>query len=279
LLSAVCLAALAIAVTASQAAGSVSIGQIAPVTPPVDCAGTDVDEIQPSVSSGNAYVVPALPGVSALMVSSWSTQAATGAGQMLTMKVFRKAAEPATYQVVGHDGPRPLAPATVNTFESNVPVQPGDLLGLNSSRPAMTACGFAVLGENGRMVRIGNLADGESGAFGAASADRRTNISAVVEPSNLFTLGGVTRNKRRGTATLKVEVPNPGTLTLAGKGVTGVVKNPSAPGVVALRIAAMGGKRQRLIQNGTVKVGARVTYFPTNGHAAIQSRKLVLVKR
>jgi len=41
----------------------------------------------------------------------------------------------------------------------------------------------------------------------------------------------------------------------------------------------MGAKRQRLIQNGTVKVGARVTYFPTGGHAAMQSRRLVLVKR
>ena len=140
LAAAVCLAGLSLTASASPAAGSVSIGQVAPATPSVDCAGTDVDNIQPSVTSGTTYVVPALPGASELVINSWSTNAAAGAGQMQTMKVFRKIANPATYTVVGHDGPRPLTASTVNTFDANVPVEPGDVLGLNSSRPAATAC-------------------------------------------------------------------------------------------------------------------------------------------
>ena len=37
-------------------------------------------------------------------------------------------------------------------------------------------------------------------------------------PSNSFSFGKLKRNKRRGTATLTVEVPGPGTLALSGKG-------------------------------------------------------------
>lgn len=54
------------------------------------------------MSSGNTYVVPA-----AGTLTSWSHPARAGDGQQLTMKIFRKIADPATYQVVGHDEPRP----------------------------------------------------------------------------------------------------------------------------------------------------------------------------
>src|SRR5262245_39970937 len=118
-----------LAASASPASAAVTIGQVAPVTPPVDCAGTTVDLVQPTVTSGTGYVVPAIPPASALVISSWSHNAAVGAGEALTLKVFRKVADPATYQAVGHDGPRPLTPATLNTFETSIPVQPGDVIG------------------------------------------------------------------------------------------------------------------------------------------------------
>lgn len=210
------------------------------------------------------------------MVSSWSTNAAAGAGQELTMKVFRKVADPATYKVVGHDGPRPLEASAVNLFGASVPVKPGDVLGLNSSRPAMTACAFPVIGEN-RLIRIGDLADGESGAFSPASPDRRTNISAVVEPSNVFTLGRVTRHVRKGTATLRARVPNSGKLVLSGNGVTRVARMVS-PGAVNLQVSARGQKRRKLDETGTVNVRPKVTYTPTDGDPATQSRRLTLKK-
>jgi hypothetical protein len=37
-------------------------------------------------------------------------------------------------------------------------------------------------------------------------------------PSNAFSFGKVKKNRKKGTATLTVIVPGPGTLTLAGKG-------------------------------------------------------------
>jgi len=282
-LAVVFLIASPLTIGASPAAAAVTIGQLAPASPSVDCTGADFDHVQPSVTSGTTYVVPPLPSASALVISSWSHNAAAPAGQVLTMKVFRKVADPATYMVVGHDGPRPLTGARVNTFPANVPVQPGDVLGLSSAAASMTGCAFSVLGES-RLVRHGNLADGESGAFGAGSADRRTNISAVVAPSNAFTLGATTRNKRKGTATITANVPNPGTLTASGKGVkvagaAVISKVVTAPGKVKLRIRSKGRKKRTLLRTGRVRLKVRITYTPTGGDPRVRSRKVTLKKR
>ena len=56
------------------------------------------------------------------------------------------------------------------------------------------------------------------GAFDLPADGVRLNISAVVEPTNSFTLGKPKLNKKKGTATLAVNVPNSGT-GVWGKGV------------------------------------------------------------
>ena len=171
-------AALGTAAEATAANASETIGRLAP-TPAVSCTGSTSDWLEPTVTTGPGYVVPALPGVNALAISSWSHNAApapaTGA---LTFKVFRKIADPATYLVVGADGPRDLTAGAVNTFASDIPAQPGDVIGINSSMPASTACNFFDATEN-PLVRSGNLAVGESGAF-ASQSEKDVNVSAGV---------------------------------------------------------------------------------------------------
>jgi hypothetical protein len=274
-----CVAALCLALGTGTALASETIGQVAPTTPPVDCQGTDVDLTQPTVTSGTAYVVPSPPPhVQKLVISSWSTNAATGAGQMLTMKVFRKVADPATFEVVGHSGPEALTPGTLNTFTSNVPVEPGDVLGLNSPKTSQTACSFSVPGET-RFVRIGDLADGESGVFSANADDRRVNVSAVVSPSNSFQFGKVKRDKKRGTAKLQVDVPNPGDLGLVGKGVEKDDRTIIDPRTVNLIVEAKGKKERKLERKGKVKVKLDVTYTPKGGDPRTRTKKLKLKKR
>ena len=117
------------------------------------------------MTSGSSYVVPATGGITSWTVTSWSHNASRGAEQTLTMKVFRKVADPATYVVVGHDGPRNLTESTVNTFPTSIPVKPGDFLGLNAASPVLNACAFATPPGNGYLIRNGSLADGESGDF------------------------------------------------------------------------------------------------------------------
>jgi hypothetical protein len=166
---------------APAAFGAVTIGQLAPSSPASETSA-DTDRAQPSVVSGNSYVVPATGGVTTWTLTSWSHNAAADVGQELTMKVFRKVADPLTYTVVGHDGPRPLTPSVVNTFQTSIPVKAGDVLGNNSKSPADNASYFPAPGESFIDIQPG-LADGQMGTFVLRAADPlRLNVSAVLEP-------------------------------------------------------------------------------------------------
>jgi hypothetical protein len=103
---------------------------------------------------------------------------------MQTMKIFRKVAEPTTYMVVGHDGPRLLAAGSVNTFPASIPVEPGDVLGLNdvnASFATPNACLFEAPGDRVE-EREGDLPDGASGDFDMVESDFRLNVTAAIEP-------------------------------------------------------------------------------------------------
>jgi hypothetical protein len=270
------LAAVALGGSAAAARAAATIGQLAPDGTLSQCNFAPTDNAQAG------YVVPPLPPASALVISSWSYNAGAGPAQTITMKVFRKIADPATLQVVGHDGPRAIAADTLNTFPTNVPVQPGDILGFNQPTSANTACVFFAPGDT-RFQYLGDLSDGQSAAFTAVnmppSSDFRLNVSTVVGPSNSFTFGAVTRNKKNGTATLAVNVPNPGQLPLSGNGVKSTGAAVSAPGTAQLLIRAKGRKKKKLNRKGKVKVVPNITYTPTGGDSNSQSIKVKLKKK
>jgi hypothetical protein len=278
------LAVLWLAASGSPAAGAVAIGQLAP-DPSAICSSSPFDRVQTTVTSGSSYAVPAT--VATGTITSWSHNAAAGSGQTLTMKVFRPLGG-AAYQVVGHDGPRPLSAIVpgLNTFPTSIAVKAGDVLGLNTASTAMTACVFIVGAGNLHRERPGDLPDGASDNFGPEFGTTRANITAVVAPSNSFTVDSITRNKKKGTATLRATVPNPGELSGSGKGVkvagaAGAVlsKTVSGPGAVKLLIKARGKKKRKLNETGKVKLNVAVTYTPTGGDPATESKRLKLRKR
>jgi hypothetical protein len=268
-----------------QARAAVTIGQLDPA-PSAICLGSPFDRVQTTVTSGSSYAVPTT--VAAGTITSWSHNAAAGSGQTLTMKVFRPLGG-AAYQVVGHDGPRPLLAIVpgLNTFPTSIGVKAGDVLGLNTASPANTACAFIVGAGNLHRERSGNLPDGESDNFGSELGTTRGNITAVVAPSNDFAIGKPKLNKKKGTAILNVSVPNPGTLTLGGKGVKPasapeavIAKTVNAPGTVKLVVKAKGKKQKRkLKRKGKVGLKAKITYTPTGGDPATQTKKLKLKRK
>ena len=272
------LAATALMAAPSAASASLTVGQIAPTTPTPTCA-SPVDRLQPTVSAGTTYIVPANG-----TITSWSTNAGTSPGQ-LKMKIFRKVSGD-TYRAVGHDGPRDLTPSAINTFSTSVTAKAGDLLGLNSFSGTPN-CSFDVTGDSYLRAPpasgTGDLADGESANFTDPVLDRRLNISAVLDPTNTLTFGQIVRNKKKGTATLTVDVPNPGQLDYSGTGIkiaeTAAVKTVTAAGSVKFKIKATGKKRKKLDQTGKVKVKPQFTFTPTGGTAGTQSIKLKLKKR
>ena len=282
LLAAAAASALIVLGTASTAGASVTLGQLGPTNPPATCSGGSVDFAAPTVASGNSYVVPApLTGT----ITSWSHSATAGAGQEYIFKVWRKIADPATYQVVGHDGPRPLTPSVVNTFPANIAVQAGDFIGFHGAA-VNHACAFNAGGVMGTyQTRLpSNLNDGESGAFSPfGPTPYRLNVTALFNPTNTFTSGGVTRNKKKGTATLAVNLPNPGELIGSGNGAKvaaagATISKAVTAGTAQLLIKAKGKKKRKLNQTGKVKLNVAVTYTPTSGDPSTQSVKVKLKK-
>jgi hypothetical protein len=272
-------AALPAVSTAPQAAASVTIGRLAPM-PSISCAGSTLDLIEPTVTSGTTYVVPPIPPASNLVISSWSHNGAPGTPTLsatgpMTLKVFRKVADPATYQVVGHDT-ETLIPATLNTFQANIPVQPGDVIGEITATPASSACNFADT-TGAYRASATNLADGQSAAFGAPTTGRSLNVTAVVSPSNSFTVSKGKPKRKKGTVALTIDAPNPGDLTLSGNGVKAAATTVAAPASGTLLVRAQGKKRKKLNKAGKVKVQASVTFTPTGGDPSTQSLTVKLL--
>jgi hypothetical protein len=269
-------AALSLAASASPATASVTIGQTA--DPLTTATGDSFDLVQATVASSNSYVVPANG-----TLTSWSTHANAGGG-MLAMKIFRPLGGK-TYLAVAHDGPRALSPSVLNTFTGlSVQVKAGDVLG-NSTPPSAggPAALFPGVPGDEDLFHV-NLADGEQGAFDDDDPEFRVNISAVINPTNSFTPGAVTRNKKKGTATLAFNLPNPGDLAGSGQGAqvasTGAVTSKAVPaGVATLLIKAKGKKKRKLNEKGKVKLNVAVTYTPTGGDPSTQSVKVKLKRR
>jgi hypothetical protein len=106
-----------------------------------------------------------------------------------------------------------------------------------------------------------------------------TPTIACPKPPNLFSFGKLKRNRKKGTAKLAVSVPGAGTLTLSGKGVGKATRAVSSAGSVKLLIDAKGKRERALERRGTVKLTVKVTFTPTGGDPATQTKTVKLIKR
>jgi hypothetical protein len=114
--------------------------------------------------------------------------------------------------------------------------------------------------------------------------------TAVPDLSNAFSFGKVKRNEKKGTATLAIDVPGPGTLSLIGDDVktqrprAGATPSRAvaAAGTVKLKVKAKASALFKLRHTGKVKVKMRITYTPTGtltGEPNTQTKRVKLVKK
>jgi hypothetical protein len=108
-------------------------------------------------------------------------------------------------------------------------------------------------------------------------------INADISPTNAFTVGVTSRNKRKGTATITANLPNAGELIASGQGVkaagvAAISKTVTAPGAATLVIRAKGKKKAKLNDTGKVKLKPTITFTPTGGTASTLSTKVKLKK-
>lgn len=118
-------------------------------------------------------------------------------------------------------------------------------------------------------------------AHPSATLDAQTvsDPVAFTKPSNAFSIVGVRHHRRKGTATLRVLVPGPGSLVLHGKRIVRATLQAGAAGTYRLVARAKGRALRVLRRHGKVGVRAHVTYTPTLGSPSSKLKKLKLVKK
>lgn len=257
---------------ATPARADVTVGQLAPAppTPSSTCSGADL--LEPSVTGGNLYTAK-----EAGEISSWSTNSSIG-GATYTFKVFRRTSDPDVFEVTSHAPSRMLSAGSgIRTFSAGLHVESGDMIGFNVN--STSSCVFPVTGDS-VLTRAGNLGDGGMGTF-TAQDDIRLNLSATLVPTNTLTFAGVARNKKFGTAILTVDLSNPGTAVMTGKGIKKRRKSKSTAvaGPVTFAISPAAPTLRRLNRKGSALVHLTVTFTPPGGDPHSESLAVKLKKR
>jgi hypothetical protein len=109
-------------------------------------------------------------------------------------------------------------------------------------------------------------------------------VDAVSVKSNGFSLSQAKFNKKKGTATVPVTVPDDGTLKVSGKGVSSQATLASksvavSAGTVRLLIKPNKKTKGKLNDRGKAKVKVSITYKPTGLTANVEKTKLKLKKK
>jgi hypothetical protein len=269
--AAVALASAAALVAAQPAGANVTLGQLAPTTPSDDCSST-ADYLQPSITGGNLYIAR-----QAGRITSWSTRS-SGDGATYVFKVFRRTSDPDVFQVTAHSTPHELT-SGINTVPVNIAVRAGDMIGLHENGALVpNSCTFSQPGD-GVLKADGNLSDGATGTFAPVN-DVRLNLSAVLVPSNDFSIAGITRDRKQGTATVVVNVSNPGTIAISGKGLKKrPSRNVAVAGTVQFKIASAGTKKRKLEKKGKVTLTPSMTFSPASGEPATMPFTIRLLQK
>jgi hypothetical protein len=142
----------------------------------------------------------------------------------------------------------------------------------------------------GRRLVVGDVPAIDGGTVRVAGI-RSDNVAgranAVrLRPRPQFSFGELTRNRRRGTAKLVLELPGPGTVRLTrSRAVRGarVTRKRDGAGQIAVPIRPRGEAKRKLDRatNGTtvrVNVPLRITYRPRGGEPRTKSKRVHLVR-
>jgi hypothetical protein len=265
---------IAVLLCAAQATAAVTVGQLpASPQPQSPACASNRDYLQPSVTGGNLYIARQEGSI-----TSWSTNVSGTTGQSFELKVFRRTSDPDVFQVIGQDAERPLS-SGLNTFPANVHVESGDMIGLHVAGGPQNSCVFPMPGDALLQSQSpGDLALGQSAQFVALS-EHRLNLSAILVPTNAFTITGISRNRRNGTARVSANLSNPGQVTVGGKGLKGRHATRAVAGAVTLKVSTTGKRSRKLSRIGQLRVPVTLTFYPTGGDPAAQMLTVKLVKR
>ena len=166
--------------------------------------------------------------------------------------------------------PRRHGPPICSSPSSTGPPQSTATQWLKGGQPVAGATAATLKATEGRQLRLSEHCTNHAGSAAQSAA----GIS-------VYKVGKTTLNKKKGTATVTVEVPGAGTAKLSGKKVAKQKRKRSAAtaGKVKLLVKAKGKAKKTLAKKGKVKVKATVGFAPLAGSAASQTVKVTLKKK
>jgi YVTN family beta-propeller protein len=110
---------------------------------------------------------------------------------------------------------------------------------------------------------------------GAAAAAQPLSVKA---PNN-FKFGKLTRNKKKGTAKLRIKLPSPGKIALSGKKVKPVRRSAKQASTITLNIRPKPKAKKQLAKKGSAKIRIKVKFTPTGGKARTKGKTVKLIKK
>lgn len=240
----------------------------------VDCTITNV--ILPTTNQAAGGLTSPVNG----MVTSWSFESGSASANPIRLRVLRVSGGtvfPAATGA-GTSASVPDALGVVGPNATSLRIRIGDSIGLDLNSSLVEA---NTPGGRQATWSMPPLVDGGSTRMSTSTfTNVEVLVQATVEPTNTVTFGAVTRNKKKGTATVTASVPNPGQLSYSGTGVN--VTGPASvatPGDVQLLVRATGKKRKKLNKKGKVSVSFGTTFTPNFGSAGITPNSLTLRKK
>jgi hypothetical protein len=277
---AVVLGAITIGSLAGSAQGAVTIGSTLSATPAisvcpaVDCTATNVALVPATVASGG--LTSPVNGT----VTSWSFRSTgAAAGDPIRLRVLRGVTTAVfpTATGAGASGAVPDASGVVGPNPTSVAIGAGDSVGLDFNS--------AVVAANTPSARMADwiappLADGSTRDSSNTFSNTELLVQATVEPTNTVAFGTAVRNKKKGTATVTMTVPNAGTLSYGGFGVKIVgPASAAAPGDFQLIVKVTGKRRKKLTRKGKASAAFNVGFTPAGGRFGATNELLTLRKK
>jgi hypothetical protein len=276
----------ALAASAGSAQGAVTIGSNFTSAPPTaNAPGCEADGV--TCTATNLSLPPSNVAPGGLFspvngtVTSWSI--ATIDVHEISLQVLRPAGG-TTYTGVATSAPVSYMLPLDQPFPqnaTNLPIKIGDGIGLRDPH-----ANFIYANTIGGQVAAwylapnGPLGDGQTRTADVVGNNEEVLVQATIEPTNTVTAGTIARNKKKGTATVTISVPNAGQLSYTGTGVN--VTGPAsvaAPGDIEVTVRATGKKRKKLNKKGKVSISFGTTFTPNFGAAGITPTNLTLRKK
>jgi hypothetical protein len=244
------------------------------VCPAVDCTATNLTLVPATVAPGG--LTSPVNGT----VTSWgfrSTGAA--AGDPVRLRVLRGVTTAVfpTGTGAGTSAAVPDASGVVGPNPTSLAIGAGDSVGLDFNS--------AVVAANTPSARMTDwlvppLADGSTRDASGTFSNTELLVQATVEPTNTVTFGTVVPNKKKGTATVTMTVPNAGALSYGGLGVKVVgPASAAAPGDFQLIVKATGKGRKKLTKKGRASAAFNVGFTPVGGRFGATNELVTLRKK